>query len=183
MLASRQSENTTIVNRRDVPVNETEDSAPRTIPGSYSANFVPHPERVPQASQNSAEGDETPLNKVITSTPGSYRGKIRELGDGVMRTLDNQLKNVEVGKKELNTNTIEAEANTNSNSLMSEKDANNESVGSKNRDDAQAQNASEPTPVSERTRARKENNEQNQTDTSTGEPPTARSRSKAANKR
>ncbi|KAL3789186.1 hypothetical protein ACHAWO_008213 [Cyclotella atomus] len=112
MLASRQSENTTIVNRRDVPVNETEDSAPRTIPGSYS----------------------------------SYRGEIRELGDGVMRTLDNQLKNVEVGEKEPNTNTTEAEANTNSNRLMSEKDANNESVGSKNRDDAQAQNASEPTP-------------------------------------
>jgi hypothetical protein len=59
-----------------------------TIPGSYSENFRPPPERVPRPSQKSNDGRKTPINLMTNQTPGSYHGEIQNIGDNLMRNLD-----------------------------------------------------------------------------------------------
>ena len=154
-----------------------------TIPGSYSENFVPHPERVPQPSQDSNDGSATPINQVINQPPGSYHGEIRNIGDNLMRNLDDQLKTMDESVKPNVTNN-ETEQATDIRSIVANKDdvGDVSSAAGKPGDDAnQAQDASEPSPISGRTRKQHLQTDQLQTQniTTTGDPNSSKPSSKA----
>jgi hypothetical protein len=145
-----------------------------TISGSYSENFVPPPERVPQPSQESEDSNKTPINQIINQTPGSYRGEIRNIGDTVMRNLDDHLKTID-GSVKPNEQDNETEQVTDNGSIVGNKDDGGDvrSAADKPGDDAKhAQQASEPSPVSGRTRKQQLQTDQQQTqnETTTGDP-------------
>ena len=76
MLVTQQTENTTIESRIAAPAIKNNATASKKISGSYSANFMPPPERELQATQDINDGEKTPINIVMNPTPGSYRGEI-----------------------------------------------------------------------------------------------------------
>eukprot|EP00956_Cyclotella_meneghiniana_P042359 scaffold248431_cov105-Cyclotella_meneghiniana.AAC.1 len=183
MLSTQQTESTTIESQSADSVTMKNTTATKKVSGSYSSNFIPHPEPALQATQDTNEGNKTPVNKVMNPTPSSYRGEIRDIGDGVMRTLDNQLKSVEGGEKEPNESTDNAETNLCGDSTMSDENANVEADAPKKRDDAMtAPQASETPPISERTRTRKQQQTQTHIEKTTGEPPPTKVSSKPAKK-
>ena len=155
-------------------VQQNKQSTAVTIPGSYSENFVPPPERAPQPSQESEDSNKTPVNQIINQTPGSYRGEIRNIGDTVMRNLDDHLKTVD-GSVKHNEQDNETEQVTDNGSIVGNKDDGGDDIPTADKpgDDAKhAQQASEPSPVSGRTRKQQLQNDQQQTqnETTTGDP-------------
>ena len=158
-----------------------------TISGSYSENFVPPPDRVIQPSQESNDGSKTPINQVLNQLPpGSYHGEIRNMGDEVMRKLDDQLQTIDGDMKPDGTkNETEQAADNSSKSSDNQDGGDNSSTADKPGDDAkQAQDASKPSPVSGRTRKHLQpDQQQTQDETTTGDPKITKPGSKATRKK
>jgi hypothetical protein len=81
---------------------DNEEEAP-TVSGSFAPYFNPYHEMKPKATESQlSQGMETgtPIGTIIHPTePGSYRGQLRDMGDEIMKTLDEQLKNADGSEK------------------------------------------------------------------------------------
>jgi hypothetical protein len=145
-----------------------------SISGSYSNNFRPPLEQIVQPSQESNDGSKTPINQLTNHIPGSYHGEIRNIGDNLMRNLDNQLKTIDDNMKP-NENNDETEQATDKESMIGIKNDGGGDISATAKpgvDAKQAQQASEPSPISGRTRKQKPQTDQQQTqnETTTGDP-------------
>jgi hypothetical protein len=149
--------------------------------GSFAPTFNPYPEPRPKAANSQATqsvGNGTPIGEVLhPPTPTSYRGPIREMGDAVIKALDQQLKTAEESAE-----LTENQESSSAEELNPEEDnkSNEEASGQPSEDDSTME------PMKLRPRRLPQSqcklNEQTPPETTTGDPPPSTKPGKASRK-
>jgi hypothetical protein len=113
------------VDSKDELEQEVEES--NKIPGNFADTFnlPPKESRKPAiqlSSQPTSEVATTPMAEVIHPPPGSYHGSIREIGDGIIKTLDAVLEGATSNDDEKKKKETLTDANLNDPEAQSEEE-------------------------------------------------------------
>ena len=158
------------------PKQEREEG--RKIQGSFAPNFNPPPENVQKhaieySSQISAEAATTPIAEIINPPPDSYRGPIRDIGDGIIKSLDAVLENATADNPPNNANQSQIDTALNAADVPPDSENSDDDTDDLTSKEDKAQQVSTELKAKRRSTRKapsSESNQQTHPETTTGDP-------------